>query len=190
MNILVHGIRKKFSNPLKPLQEELLSAGQDVAKIDYGYILIPITNKFAVTALCHTLDKIPPSTKIIVIGYSNGAWAAIQAAELGYRIDHLIMISPALHVKHAIPETVGNVLVFYSKGDVATLVGRYYRRIINMLPWRWRTPHQFGADGRYGLQLNDARVKNIQMPDYVRHTFYKHPLIVKTIAKTILEETK
>lgn len=187
MNLFIHGIRKKFRNPMKPLENAMLERGLDVAEVDYGYILIPVTNKLAVTALCKMLDRIPPNTRIVVIGYSNGAWAAIQAAEIGYRIDHLVMISPALHVKHAIPETTGRVSVFYSDGDVATLAGKYYRAFINIFPWRWKTPHQFGAMGKFGYLGNDSRVTNIKMPDYVRHTFYKHPLIVNQIVNHIKE---
>lgn len=114
-----------------------------------------------------------------------GVWAAIQVAELGFEIDHLVLISPALHRSHAIPEQVKRVDIYYSKGDKIVEIGGFYRRLVNLLPWNWKMfgePHDWGAMGRYGYQGNDPRVHNHDMGEDASHFWYKDDLLVKSIA--------
>lgn len=193
---LVHGIRSKDkgAKSMGKLVTELSHSFDRVNKLSYGYVLIPINNKKAVKTITKSLDKYKnKNEKILVIGYSNGCWASVQVAELGYKIDHLILISPALHRGHAIPEQVKRVDVFYSKGDKIVELGRIWRSIVNVFPWNWKgvgKPHEWGAMGRYGYRGNDPRVHNHNMGDNVGHFWYNRPLLIKLIAnkiKTIYE---
>src|SRR5690554_4102015 len=149
---LVHGIRAKDKGAasMGRLAKKLSLWFDSVHKISYGYVLIPINNKKAVQSI---VERIQPYEKddreLVLVGYSNGAWAALQAAELGHKVDHLILISPALHRSHAIPEQVKRVDVFYSTGDNIVQLGRVYRMTINLFPWNWKIfggqPHNWGA---------------------------------------------
>lgn len=185
---LVHGIRAKDkgAKSMGKLASVMSRWFDNLHLVSYGYVLIPIDNKRAVKA---TIEKINKHKKyggdIVVIAYSNGCWAAVQVAELGYKIDHLVLISPALHRSHAIPEQVKRIDIYYSKGDKIVEIGGFYRRLVNLMPWNWKMfgkPHLWGAMGRYGYQGNDPRVHNHDMGGEVSHFWYKDDLLVKSIA--------
>jgi pimeloyl-ACP methyl ester carboxylesterase len=153
--------------------------------VGYGYVLIPITNKIAVNSLINTLEPLQEQPDpITVVGYSNGCWTTIQAAEMGYRIDHMVMISPALHSQHAFPTSVKRIDVYYSSNDKAVLAGKWYRLLNRLLPWRWTQPHGWGAMGRTGYQGNDTRVHNHDMGD-VGHVWYETERVAEMIANDI-----
>lgn len=185
---LVHGIRAKDkgAKSMGKLASIMSQWFDSLHLVTYGYVLIPIDNMKAVKA---TIEKINKYKKhgddIVIVAYSNGCWAAIQVAELGFEIDHLVLISPALHRSHAIPEQVKRVDIYYSKGDKIVEIGGFYRRLVNLLPWNWKMfgePHDWGAMGRYGYQGNDPRVHNHDMGEDASHFWYKDDLLVKSIA--------
>lgn len=188
---LIHGIRTKDKGAasMKKLGSYLKDAFCRVQLVSYGYVLIPINNKRAVKALIKQLKQnTNPNRKNVVIGYSNGAWAAVQVAEMGYRIDHLVLISPALHKSHAIPEHVSRVDVYYSSGDRVVEAGKAWSTFANILPWNWKifgAPHEWGTMGRYGYTGNDPRIHNHKMGEDVGHFWYKDNLLVKSIASQI-----
>lgn len=186
---LVHGIRAKDkgAQSMGKLKKLLSRSFDKIHIVSYGYVLIPITNKKAVNAIIKSLNANKnDGDEVVIVAYSNGCWAAMQVAEMGYKIDHLVLISPALYRSHAIPEQVGRMDVFYSPGDTVVELGGLYRRFINIMPWNWSMfggePHEWGAMGRYGYQGNDKRVHNWNMGQSISHFWYKNKLIVRNIS--------
>lgn len=181
----VHGIRTFSSDKyFNTLSESLQGATSHF--MDYGYVLLPITNKRAVTACTEVLAPLQDSDEeIIVVAYSNGAWAVLQCVELGYRIDRLILISPALHINKAFPNQIKSIDVWYCLEDSATYFGRLWRVATNILPWRTDNPHGFGMMGMIGSVQEDERITNIRMPDYVGHSYHKYPEVVSDISSNI-----
>lgn len=188
---LVHGIRTKDGGKktFKQLSHylQVLLAESEVSLVDYGYILIPITNRIAVKSLIEALKPLQDEPNpITVVAHSNGCWAAVQAAEMGYRIDHLVLISPALHKSHAFPENIKRVDVYYAPNDHIVTLGKWYRRAVNLLPWNWKSSsrHDWGEMGKTGYKGKDARVFNQDMGD-VSHFFYEIEGTALRIAKDI-----
>lgn len=189
---LVHGIRAKDrgAESMGVLAENLKKTFLFITEVVYGYVLIPITNKKATMAVVNAIKDIQETPgDIVVVAYSNGAWAALQAAEMGYRIDHLVMISPALHRNHAIPEQIKRVDVFHSSGDEVVVLAKYWRKFANLMPWNWELfggdPHDWGSMGKYGYGGNDPRVYNWEMRPDTGHFWYKHTNEVERIANHI-----
>lgn len=182
--LLVHGIRFKDKTVFNGLKEQLGERGVDAELVDYGYVLFPISNRRAVTKLKEVAEP-HQGGKLVVVGYSNGAWASVQGAELGLHIDHLVLVNGALHVRHEFPGQVKSIDVFYSEGDVATRFAQVRRSVTRILPWRWANPHGWGAMGREGYKGEDERVVNHKMPYDIRHTFYRHDKQVERIADKI-----
>lgn len=187
---LVHGIRtkdggkktfKKLSHYLQVLLEDSC-----VDLVNYGYILIPVTNKIAVKSITEALEPLQDQPHpITVVAHSNGCWAAVQTAEIGYRIDHLVLINPALHKAHAFPEHIKRVDVYYAPNDHIVAISKWYRRIVNLLPWNWGVgKHDWGEMGKTGYIGNDARVFNHNMGT-VSHFFYEIEGTALRIAKDI-----
>lgn len=188
---LVHGIRAKDkgAKSMGKLATELSHSFDRVHTVSYGYVLIPINNKKAVTAIIKSLEKNrTKDSDNVIVAYSNGCWAAVQVAEMGYRIDHLVLISPALHKSHAIPEHVKRVDVYYSNGDKIVELGRFWRSVVNILPWNWKVfgkPHGWGSMGNRGYAGNDKRVNNHKLPEDTGHFWYKYPNVIKAIGLNI-----
>ena len=181
---LIHGIRSlaKGSRTMGPLQKEL-DARMIVSEIvTYGYILVPITNGKAVQAV---LDEIKGLSSPVLVGYSNGAWAAVQAAETGAPVDHLVLVSPALHKGHEFPGHIRRIDVFYSGGDFPTRAAKWWRWVVNWLPWRWDAPHDWGEMGRTGYTGADPRVRNHPLPSSVGHSWYASPGAVARVADIV-----
>ena len=185
--LLVHGIRFKDKTVFDKLLEELKRLGVDAELVDYGYVLLPITNKKAVRTL---QDAVKPywNRRLMVLGYSNGAWTAVQGAETGLNIRQLFLVNAALNVRHEIPGQVEKADVYFSSGDVATRFARFRRQVSRILPWRWNRPHGWGSMGTVGYKGDDARVTNHEMPRDVRHTFYEDGDQVKRIAEHIAQD--
>lgn len=190
---LIHGIRSKDKGAASMgiLAKALKKHFPFINQVSYGYVLIPITNKKAVKALIKALTLHYNSEKdVVVVAYSNGCWAALQAAELGYKIDHLVLISPALHKHHAIPEQVKRIDVYYSEGDDIVQVSKLYSSFANLLPWNWKCfggkPHDWGAMGKTGYIGEDSRVHNWQMNDNVSHFWYKYEHVVDAISSQLI----
>lgn len=189
---MVHGIRAKDhgASSMGLLARLLNQSFSFVKQVIYGYVLVPITNKKAVQAVVEAIGRYKDyDGDVVVVGYSNGAWAAVQAAEMGHKIDHLVLISPALHRSHAIPEHVKHVSVFYCPDDSVVGLGAWYRRVVNLMPWNWEIfggdPHDWGAMGKYGYVGNDKRVTNYKMSEGVGHFWFKNEKEVMRIASFI-----
>lgn len=184
----VHGIRARANGErsFEALKSMVESRFDSISMVSYGYVLLPTTNQRAINAV---IDQIGPyqdtKDEIIVVAYSNGAWASVQAMELGYRIDHLILISPALNVNRAFPREIKTISVFHSPGDYITTLGKVWRLATRILPWRWQNPHGFGEMGREGALQQDPRITNMEMESDIGHFFYKDKPTIAMIAQYI-----
>lgn len=185
---MVHGIRtldggKKTFQRLKFLLEALLENTQ-VDLVDYGYVLIPTTNSKATGSVIAAIESTPWGSPLTIVAYSNGCWATAIAMDKGYPADHLVLINPALNQKYVFPTHVKRIDVYYSPNDYATWLGKWYRRIVNLMPWRWDSPHGWGAMGQVGYTGDDPRVYNHNMGN-VSHFFYNDEEAARTIANDI-----
>lgn len=189
---LTHGIRWRDKSTLNPLYNTLRELGVDVSILSYGYVLLPFSNGKRVEKIKREIDayrKAHPDTRIILVGYSLGAWLSLQYTEVGGLVDHLVFISPALHKYHAVPTSVPLVDVFYSRGDFPTFLAKWHRIIANFLfPWRWSedTDLDWGEAGKVGLLTKDSRITNHDMGNDIGHSFYNHIDVVKMITYKIL----
>jgi pimeloyl-ACP methyl ester carboxylesterase len=180
--ILVHGIRSlnKGLRTMSPLRDVLAARGRAAEIVSYGYVLIPLTNAPAMAAVMRAVKK-----PAVVVGYSNGAWAAVQAAEMGEPIEHLVLVSPALNRSHAFPEGVKKVDVFYNPDDVPVRLARWWRNITRVLPWRWDNAHGWGDMGRTGYVGKDPRVTNHRLPRNVGHAWFQSPDAIAQVADAV-----
>lgn len=185
--LLVHGIGTfdKGQKSMLPLQQKLAGDGYDARIVSYGFVFLPTTNRTAVLALQNAIKPFNDAGRpVIVCGYSNGGWAAVQAAETGSKIDHLVLVSPALHKRHAFPEIVTSARVFYSRGDYVLTFARFRRWLRKKIPYI-STPHGWGEMGRVGYEGTDVRVTNYKLARSVRHWWYKSATSVNKVADVI-----
>lgn len=153
--------------------------------MDYGKVFLPGDNKRAMTALIEAIDlyQDDPDIEITVVGHSNGAWAAVQVAEAGYRIDNLVLISAALNRSHAFPECVRRVLVYYGESDWVLSLAQLKSSITKMFGSSEVTG--WGDMGRVGYQGHDSRVSNRILPENTKHRWFDYPSIVAMIGASI-----
>lgn len=161
------------------LKAFLVARDIPVGVVDYGYILLPITNGRAREAL---RKRAEPGD--VLVGYSNGAYAIWQEAHR-LRPRHIILISPALKRDATWPECVDSVTVFYSPGDWAVSLGGLYSAAVSLMPWRWGTPHGFGRMGSDGPDTNDPRVEAHTMGEHVAHEWYRYPKVIRRVADAV-----
>lgn len=182
--VLGHGIRQmRAKTHMKPLARELAGRGVDTHFADYGYVLIPTTNERAVRAI---LNATRDGEDLAV--YSNAAWAAVVAAERGLKIRHLYLISPALNRNWKFSKNIERITVFYTPGDEVTPLGKLWRKVTRVLPWRWKNPHGWGEMGTRGPRTIDSRVTAIRIPPEVGHAWWKNEGAVQFIAYKIAED--
>ena len=180
---LVHGIRSlnKGKKTMSGLRDVLRARGHRTVQIvAYGYVLVPLTNSRAINAV---MESVEPGD--VVVGYSNGAWAAVQAAEMGLRIRHLVLVSPALHKSHAFPENVDRIDVLYDPDDTPTRIAKWWRKLTGIFPWRWRNPHGWGEMGRTGYVGNDSRVFNTRLPKGTGHGWFADADAIVRVANAV-----
>lgn len=179
--MLAHGIRQiKARTQMAPLADALECRGINTHFADYGYVLMPTTNQRAVQAI-HNAARDGED----VAAYSNGAWAAVQAAYQGLRIRHLYLISPALNVSTKFPANIERITVFYSPHDTVTPMGKAWRQLTRVLPWRWKNPHGWGEMGTRGPDSDDPRISAVSLPMDVDHGTVAHQATVDFIADRI-----
>lgn len=180
---LAHGIRQvRAQTHMRPLADALESRGVATCYASYGYVFIPTTNRQAVDAVT---DAVGDGAD--VAAYSNGAWAAWQAANEGVPIRRLYLLSPTLRRDTPWPGQLARVHIWYDPTDMATCMGRLWRQATRVLPWRWRNPHGWGAMGTYGPSDSDPRVTSSPYLARVGHSWWKHPEVVRGVARVIAE---
>lgn len=179
--VMAHGIRQvRAKSQMQPLADALDARSINTHFADYGYVLIPTTNSRAVRAIHNAVRHGDD-----LAAFSNGAWAAIQAAEQGLMIRHLYLISPALDKRTVFPQNIDKITVFFTPTDRATVLGKAWRKSTRLLPWRWRNPHGWGEMGTTGPKTLDSRVKIVRLPDESRHSWHKHDSAIELIADRI-----
>jgi len=179
---LVHGIRSlnKGRATMRGLRDVLRARGRDAQIVAYGYVLVPLSNSRAINAV---QEAVKPGD--VVVGYSNGAWAAVQAAEMGSQIRHLVLVSPALHKSHAFPEHIDRIDVLFDPDDTPVLLARWWRKFTRIFPWRWRKPHGWGEMGRTGYVGNDPRVHNHRLPKGTGHGWFASADAIVRVANVV-----
>lgn len=192
---LIHGIRAKdiFHTNMDVIKDMLGLKKIKSKIIYYGYVLLPTSNRKAVKETTKVLrdykqrheNEGTSDIDNIVVGYSNGAWTAVQVAENGCDIDRLVLISPALHQSHAFPEKIKSIDVFYCEEDYVLWLAKLRRLFRYLLPWLWDEPIGWGEMGRVGYVGDDPRVTNHRMPDETKHKFYKDKNVIEKIVDVI-----
>lgn len=176
--VLAHGIRQfKARSQMEPLAEALEKRGINTHYANYGYVFIPTTNNKAKQAIWNAVRSGED-----LAAYSNGAWAAVQAAEEGLNIRHLYLISPALNRTTTFPSNIEKITVFYSPGDKVTTKGKLWRQLTRLLPWRWKNPHGWGEMGSKGPKTDDPRVSVVMIPEEVEHSWNEYSETVEQVA--------
>ena len=182
---MVHGIRtwdgglKSFSDLKNELSFKVDRSNIHV--VDYGYILFPITNERATSAIINSISEVTEEDQLIIIGYSNGSWGAVQVAEMGYPVDHLVLINPALHCDYEFPEQIKRIDVYYSSDDFVVSIGKMLMNVFSLVFGRWWNVPKWGEMGKIGYKGNDSRIHNHDMGD-VNHFFYDHKAVALSIA--------
>lgn len=162
---LIAGIRPLDPlNTMGVLRDVLRACGHQAELVCYGYAFVPLTNTIATNAV---LAATQPGD--MLVGYGNGALAAVQAAECGARPSVLVLVNPVLNAEHAFPAGIEQIIVCYTEDEGALPWARLRRYTSRLLPWRWRKPHWWGAMGRYGYLGNDPRVININITGAGHH---------------------
>lgn len=157
MNILIHGFNvrdpEKSIGKLKPYLGGSLM-------FNYGWfelLSVLFKNKKEARKLKKLLgSNLPPKGRTIW-AHSNGCAIAVEAARQGANIETLICINPALKCNTEFPDSIGRVLVIYTRHDKPTRAARFFDKVpfIQIL-----IPNAWGAMGAKGYSGNDKRVKN------------------------------
>ena len=164
---------------MRPLYEELERRGIESTKIRYGYVLIPVSNTKAVSAV---LDQTEPGD--ILVGFSNGAWAIAEAVKQGAPAGGLILVSGALRSNWEFPKGI-HVFNYYCPFDGVLTTGNRWARAVSWMPWRWGEDkdHGWGDVGRYGYDgPSDAQVRNLRLPYKTMHQWHKREGAVRMVA--------
>lgn len=173
--ILIPGIRA--GSPEKQMGALRGSIDSFVPSVyaDYGYILIPFNNKWALEAIQEVYE---PGD--ILVGYSNGGYAAWQFCQKGYRPRYVFLISPALERDRTFPVPT---TCYYSEGDGALVAGKIWSTVTSIFPWRWGTPHGWGQMGKYGAK--SPAIENVEMKECISHKWFNYPKVVNRISDDI-----
>lgn len=156
---LIHGFRElhpigdpRISTALK---NRLLQRGDAVTVHDYGYL-----DLVGVKCNRNLARLIRPSVKRgdTLVGFSNGcAIIAHLQTMKSIACPKIVLIQPALAQKWTPNKHCASIDVYYNSGDKATVAGKWWRRLINVLPWRWQARHMWGEMGHDGYTGKDLR---------------------------------
>ncbi len=179
--VLAHGIRQlRAKSQMEPLAQALEAHGIPVHYANYGYVLIPTTNERAVRAITNATRDGED-----LVCFSNAAWGGVVAIEKGLKVRHLFLISPALNADYEFPGGIETITVFYTPSDKATPMGKAWRQVTRILPWRWKNPHGWGQMGTTGPTRDDPRLVKIMLVEPVGHGWNKHWETVRRITTKI-----
>ena len=164
---------------MRPLYEELERRGIESTKIRYGYVLWPLTNGRAVSAI---LEQTEPGD--ILGGFSNGAWAIAEAVRQGAPAGGIVIVSGALASNWRFEPRIP-VYNYYCPQDTVLTTGDRLSRMASWMPWRWGEDkdHGWGDVGRYGYDgPSDAQVRNLRLPYKTMHRWHKREDAVRMVA--------
>lgn len=144
--IIVHGIHTNDSEGwMDFLVDAFAARGWDASKWTYGYA-------YAVLARLQNLRRAEKLYAMIepgdvVLGHSNGACLAWMASHLGAPMGGAILLNPALDTDKVMAPHVPWVNLYPNRYDKAVS----WARLFALHPW--------GAQGRDGLTVRDARYR-------------------------------
>jgi len=149
---LIHGFNE--NHPLQApkitrLVPSLTDLGYRVRIHDYGHWdLVAVRNNANLARLIYPSVK-PGDT---LVGFSNGAALVARLVALGVQPGRIVLIQPALGNKWEPPADckVEKVTVFWNPKDNITTVGKWWGRVTDLMPWRWKNPHGWGEMGDTG----------------------------------------
>lgn len=144
--IIVHGIHTDDDAAwLKAFEAGFESEGWIADNYTYGYAWA-LTTRFRNPPRAKALaEMVRPGD--IVLGHSNGGCLAWMAAELGAPIGGAILLNPALDSDRVMASHVPWVNLYANRFDEAVPLARLFRG------------HPWGAQGRDGLTVEDARYR-------------------------------
>jgi pimeloyl-ACP methyl ester carboxylesterase len=147
--LIVHGIHtNEWDSWMDYLVHAFRAAGWEASKWTYGYAHAVLT-RWQNPKRAETLaNMIEPGD--IVLGHSNGGCLAWMAAELGAPMGGAILINPALDCDRVMAQHVPWVNLYPNRHDKAVPLASWFG-------FRDIAPHPWGAQGRDGLAVNDAR---------------------------------
>jgi hypothetical protein len=154
-----HAVQRPNITVLKPL---LRSRGYRVRVHDYGeWDLLATRNNKNLARLIfpHVADG------DTLIGFSNGAALVAHLQEMGVCTPNIVLIQPALANTWRPNTMTKKVTVFWNPGDIATVAGKWWRRVTGILPWRWQEKHKWGEMGHTGYVGNDPRYTQYRTDD-------------------------
>ena len=99
-----------------------------------------------------------------LVAFSNGAAivAHLQAMPMRVATPRIVLIQPALSNKWVPNSYTQSVTVFWNAGDLATVAGKWWRRVTGIFPWRWKEKHHWGEMGHTGYVGSDPRYTQIR----------------------------
>ena len=179
---LIHGFRElhPIGDPriATVLKNKLVRRGEAVMVHDYGYLgLVGVKSNRNLARLIR--PHVQPGDTLV--GFSNGAAiiAHLQTMK-GIICPKIVLIQPALSQKWTPNKHCDRIVVYYNKGDKATVAGKWWRRLINVLPWRWQARHMWGEMGHDGYTGDDPRYAQYdtentpRMPELSGHGTWQH----------------
>ena len=98
--------------------------------------------------------------QVFAAGHSNGCAILVEAARRGAVFERVLLINPALKIDMVFPESMKKIFIIYTRHDEPTLTAR----ILDNIPFiGLLIPNAWGAMGRYGSEVVDSRVTNINL---------------------------
>ena len=154
---LIHGFNE-LHPPGHPRMEclklELHRHGHDVMTHDYGHWDLVATRNNKNIARCIKVHVKPGDT---LVGFSNGAAIIAHLQQMKVNCPRITLIQPALSKKWIPNLYCDNINVYWNHGDKATQLGKWWRRVTNVMPWRWQEHHKWGEMGHKGYTGHDTR---------------------------------
>lgn len=164
---LIHGFNEDHENQspaiamLAPLLER---EGHRVMVHDYGQLhLLETTANDNLARLIYSSVR----DGDVLVGFSNGAAIIAELEDMMVRVPNIVLIQPALRNDWVPNAYCNEVTVFWNPGDKATIAGKWYRRLVNLMPWNWGAgAHKWGAMGHTGYVGNDSRYTQFNTADH------------------------
>jgi len=154
-----HAVQRPNITVLKPL---LRSRGYRVRVHDYGeWDLLATRNNYNLARLIFPYITDGDT----LIGFSNGAALVAHLQAMGVCTPNIVLIQPALANTWRPNTMTKKVTVFWNPGDIATVAGKWWRRVTGILPWRWQEKHKWGEMGHTGYVGNDPRYTQYRTDD-------------------------
>jgi len=161
---LLHGfnVRDKGEDTIEIMRPQLREITKgSLISYRYGWLGlfgVMLKNKKIAKAIAGIQSAEMKENNIFAVAHSNGAAIIVEAARQGAKFDKVLLINPALKVKTVFPESIGEVIVVYTKHDKPTQTARVLDKIPLLCLF---IPNAWGAMGKVGYKGKDPKVTNI-----------------------------